>query len=54
MGKTFTNLADMGGAYLVGIGAVILNFIIFKPGIIFNNDFHHLVGETFIGSQCVI
>src|ERR1700733_11937628 len=51
MGKTFTNLAYMGGAYLVCIVSVVLNFIVFQPGGIFNNDLHDLVCKTFIVTQ---
>ena len=39
MGETFTDLADMCSTYLVCIGAVILNFIIFQPGSIFNKEY---------------
>ena len=51
MSKTFSNLPDMGGTDLVGIGTIVLNFIIFKPGIFFHNNLHYLVGKTFVRSK---
>src|SRR5450432_993375 len=51
MRKAFSNLPDMCRTHLVGIGTVILNFVVFKPCLTFHYDFHDLVCKTLIGTE---
>src|SRR6188768_382864 len=54
MNHTFTDLPDMGSTYLVGIGLIVLYFVILEYCVLLYNDLHHFICHAFGCTKCDI